>query len=235
MDRTCRLSHLSKARRFTGVSLPVWMGRVIGMTAAVLLHAILLFGLFTCSADYQPATQSRAAITVQLLRSEPISAPVSPSSMETTVDAPRTGLARQSAVDGNRSAAPSRDEVAPHASDLTPEMAGALDSIATFLRAGMLDRRPLPVSEPDAGMLNGSTSTGLPIKLRLFIGSNGHVVRIDVLAADEGDAQFIERLKQMFFATRYLPGRLNGGDVNAYTDIQLNATPLPVNASSDTH
>lgn len=211
--------------------MPVRLSHVIGMTAAVLLHAILLFSLFTCSVDYQPATESRAAITVQLLRPESISAPISPS-VETVADTLRTASVRRPDVDSSHSAAPSNG-VMPNASSFVPEKAGALDSTAAFLRAGTLDRRPLPVSEPDTDMLNGSTSTGLPIRLRLFIGSSGRVLRIDVLAADEGDAQFIEKLKQMFFATRYIPGRLNGRDVDAYTDIQLNAAPLPVNASSD--
>lgn len=233
MDRASQSSRLPKARQATGVNLPVRLSHVIGMTAAVLLHAILLFSLFTCSVGYHPATESRAAITVQLLQPEPISAPIPPS-IEATAGTLRAASVRQPDVDSNHSAAPSHDATS-NVSGLVPEKAGALDSTAAFLRASTLDRRPLPASEPDTDMLNGSTSTGLPIKLRLFIGSTGHVLRIDVLAADEGDAQFIVQLKQMFFATRYIPGRLNGRDVDAYTDIQLNAAPLPANASSDTH
>ena len=207
-------------------TVPVRWNGVVGMIAAVLLHAILAAVFFTCSVERSLNTGNRTVTEVQLSRLEPVSAPAS--SLAEAVDVLPAGSLQQSAIGSSHSKTPSLDEVeASNPPELVLEKEDLSNDRVSFLPAGELDRRPLPVSEPDIGMLNGSISTGLPIKLRLFINSYGYVSRIDVLVADEGDTQFIERLKQMFFATRYIPGRLNGLDVDAFTDIQLNAAPLP--------
>ena len=189
-----------------------------GMAAAVLLHAILMGGFFASSANHRLVTGSRSVIEAQLPRLELASASTSHESASTLAVNSVKRVTRSS----RHGKTPAREEP-PRPREFVSEKADLPDSTTAFLPASALDRRPLPVSEPDAGMLDGAASTGLPIKLRLFIDKEGRVLRIDVLAAETGDIQFVERLKQMFFATRYIPGRLNELDVGAFTDIQLNA------------
>lgn len=229
MDHIGRSSLLPGTRQTIGANFLVRLRGMVGMVAAVLLHGLLLANVFTRPAEHQ-ATGSRTAIAVQLLRPESIPMPAPPSTEPVGTLPPHP--VQQPAVAGSHGAVPRRRST-PTEQDLLSGKTDISDSAVTFLPASMLDRRPLPVSEPDTSMLNGSTSTGLPINLRLFIDSYGNVLRIDVLSANADDAQFIEQLKQMFFATRYIPGRRNGRDVGAFTDIQLNAVTLPNNASSD--
>lgn len=192
------------------------------MAAAVLLHAILMGSFFTSSANHHLVTGSRAVIEVQQLKLEVASTSPSPASTSAlSVDS-----VQRTTSSSSHGKTPDREE-SPSPRAVISEKVDLPDSEIEFLPTSALDRRPLPVSEPDAGMLDGVASTGFPIKLRLFIDKEGHVLRIDILAADTGDMQFVERLKQMFFATRYIPGRLNGLDVSAFIDIQLNVATLP--------
>lgn len=231
--RSAQSLRLPKVKQSGAANLPVRPNKILGMTASVLLHVILGGGLITYFADHRPPSGSPTLVKVQLLRPESVSALASSSSAESG-NTQSTNSVRQSALNDSHRKTPSRDEEppnSPNAEEKVEEKADAPDDTSAFLPTNMLDRRPLPVSEPDISMLNGTTSTGLPIKLRLFIDNNGYVLRIDVLAADANDIQFIEQLKKMFFATRYIPGRLNGLDVGTFTDIQLNTMSLPGNAS----
>ncbi len=64
-------------------------------------------------------------------------------------------------------------------------------------------------------------SSGLPVRLRLFVDPQGEVADIRVLQASDLDAEAVERLKRMFFETRFLPGKKDGVDVAAFMDIEL--------------
>lgn len=97
---------------------------------------------------------------------------------------------------------------------------------ARFLPDSALQRGALPVSQPDLDAIEGLQFSGLPIRLRLFIDESGRVVRIDTLRGSADDAEAIERLKRMFAATAFVPGRLAGRDVASYQDLDFRAEAI---------
>jgi hypothetical protein len=83
-----------------------------------------------------------------------------------------------------------------------------------------LDGPVRPRSAPDMAMLEGLPWSGLPTRLRLFIDSQGTVVDARALASREAD-EVVARLCQMFLATGFTPGRVNGEPVPSYKDIEI--------------
>ena len=90
-----------------------------------------------------------------------------------------------------------------------------------FWPTSELEIPPLPRSEPDATHLTGALASGLPIRLRLYIDARGAVANIEVLQASEQDADVVNRMKKMFYETRFLAGRRTGEDVASYMDIEV--------------
>lgn len=84
----------------------------------------------------------------------------------------------------------------------------------------------MPKSAPDSASLAGVASSGLPIRLRLFVDARGVVAKVEVLHANEFDAEAVARLKEVFRATGFIPGRFNGVDVASYMDIELSLADL---------
>jgi hypothetical protein len=107
---------------------------------------------------------------------------------------------------------------------------------STFLPSSQMERGAVPTSEPDSQLLNGVENTGLPIRLRLYVDKHGVVKDIHTLQADDMDAMAVERLKAMFYATKFIPARREGKDMSSYMDIELNLTDFtgvsPVPAAS---
>ena len=89
-----------------------------------------------------------------------------------------------------------------------------------------LELPPLPRSEPDATRLLGAVASGLPIRLRLYIDELGVVANIELLQASEQDDDVVERVKKMFYDTRFLAGRRAGIDVASYMDIEISVADL---------
>ena len=87
-----------------------------------------------------------------------------------------------------------------------------------------LDVSPLPRSSPDLSVLTGSSSSGLPLRLRLFVDEHGHVVEVLATQVAPGDEEVVQRLRRMFLETLFLPGKLNGADVPSYMDLELAIT-----------
>lgn len=85
---------------------------------------------------------------------------------------------------------------------------------------------PLPKSAPDSTPLAGVPNSGLPIRLRLFVDARGAVAKVEVLQASQFDAEAVARLKDVFLATGFVPGRSNGVDVASYLDIELSLADL---------
>lgn len=94
----------------------------------------------------------------------------------------------------------------------------------SFLPSRTLDVSPLPRSSPDLTVLTGVPSSGLPLRLRLFVDERGRVVEILAVEASVGDEEVIDRLRHMFFETLFLPGKLRGSDVASYMDLELAIT-----------
>jgi len=98
------------------------------------------------------------------------------------------------------------------------------DPWASFLPSRTLDVSPLPRSSPDLGVLTGVPSSGLPLRLRLFVDERGRVVEVRAMQPAVGDDEVIDRLRHMFFETLFLPGKLRGNDVASYMDLELAIT-----------
>jgi|SRR6516225_5197344 hypothetical protein len=92
-----------------------------------------------------------------------------------------------------------------------------------FAPPAELDAVARPRSTLDIAALQGLSWSGLPIRLRLFVDVRGTVVDVVVLQANEGE-QVLRRLRQMFLATAFIPGRVAGVDVASYRDIELTLT-----------
>jgi hypothetical protein len=90
-----------------------------------------------------------------------------------------------------------------------------------FLPSYALERRPVPISEPDLNPLSNIATTGLPIQLRLFINRFGKVVEIQIRQAPAADTRFVDQVVERFRATAFIPGRREGIDVPSFMDIEL--------------
>ncbi len=93
--------------------------------------------------------------------------------------------------------------------------------LGDYLPSAMMDRRPMPVSEPDIDALKGLTTSGLPVRLRIFIDRLGRVTAVKTLQAGLLDEEFAAGLQAMFLATAFIPGRLHGEDAASFLDIEL--------------
>jgi hypothetical protein len=77
------------------------------------------------------------------------------------------------------------------------------------------------MSAPDTNQLDGLYFSAQAIRLRLLVTAAGRVAEVQILQAAAEDADSVEHLKAMFFATTYIPGRLHGQPVAAQLDMEL--------------
>lgn len=89
-----------------------------------------------------------------------------------------------------------------------------------------VDRKALPQMNIDQSMLANKVSSGLPIKLRLYINASGRVVKVDKIAVLDQDALFAENLAKLLYEVRFLPAKREGLDVDSYQDLQLSFNPI---------
>jgi hypothetical protein len=99
------------------------------------------------------------------------------------------------------------------------DLAVALDK--DFVPSTELELAPLPKSAPDISMLQGLAWSGLPMRLRLYVDAQGTVVDVQVLQTSDEET-VTQRVRSMFLATAFIPGRVHGRDVPSYKDIELN-------------
>jgi hypothetical protein len=92
-----------------------------------------------------------------------------------------------------------------------------------FLSPADLDVAALPRSAPDITMIGGLMWSGVPMRLRLFVNATGKVVDVAVLQTADTD-DVVDKVKAMFLATAFIPGRAHGVDVASYKDIELDAS-----------
>lgn len=93
--------------------------------------------------------------------------------------------------------------------------------LTAYLPSSAMERRPVPVSEPDLASISTDAASGLPVRLRIYIDRLGNVVSVATLDAADADAAFVAALARMFRATAFLPGQRGGVDVASYMDIEL--------------
>ena len=89
-----------------------------------------------------------------------------------------------------------------------------------------VDRKALPQMNIDQSMLANEVSSGLPIKLRIYINAFGRVVKVEPIALLDQDALFAENLAKLLFEVRFLPAKREGLDVDSYQDLQLSFNPI---------
>ena len=90
-----------------------------------------------------------------------------------------------------------------------------------YLKQGELDRKAQARSAPDASQLTGLQSTGLPMRLRLFISRRGDVVDVMPLQVASGDEEAFVLVRAMFRHTGFFPGIKHGADDNSQMDSEL--------------
>lgn len=117
-----------------------------------------------------------------------------------------------------------RAEPAPARQQGARLVASAEEAPATgprYYAATEVDRPALPRSSPDPAMLDGIAPSGLPIRLRLYIAADGAVTQVEALFAAEQDEPVVERLREMFRATGFMPASRHGQEVASYQDIDV--------------
>ena len=107
--------------------------------------------------------------------------------------------------------------------DLAPQPSTATtpNPLTAYLPSSAMERRPMPVSEPNIASVRTDASSGLPVRLRLYIDRLGNVVSVVPLLASDADAAFVAALERMFRTTAFIPGQRGGVDVASYMDIEL--------------
>jgi len=93
--------------------------------------------------------------------------------------------------------------------------------MGVFVPSSKLDSPLVPMSAPDTSRLDGLNFSGQLIRLRLLVNAAGQVAEVLVLQAAPEDADAVDHIKAMFFATTYIPGRLHGKPVAAQLDMEL--------------
>ena len=91
-----------------------------------------------------------------------------------------------------------------------------------------VDRKALPQMNIDQSMLPTEGSSGLPIKLRLYINAFGKVVKVEPIAVLDQDTIFVDKLAKLLCEIQFLPAKREGLDVDSYQDLLLSFNPLPI-------
>ncbi|MPS47615.1 MAG: hypothetical protein E2592_01285 [Methylobacillus sp.] len=89
-----------------------------------------------------------------------------------------------------------------------------------FYSSEEVDRKAVPISNLDISMMNGWYS-GLPIRLRLYIDSDGRVREVVQFSDRPEEKEFIAQLTQLLSHMRFIPAKINGHDVNSYQDVEF--------------
>lgn len=91
-----------------------------------------------------------------------------------------------------------------------------------------VDRKAIPQMNIDQSMLAEDESSGLPIKLRLYINAYGRVVKVEPIAVLDQDTSFAEKIASLLYEVRFLPAKRKGLDVDSYQDLQLSFNPITI-------
>lgn len=193
--------------------------RLPAVTAAVmLLHAALLLALARPGSTAAAARTSPPAARWIVLVAPTRDAGPSDARTEAAFPArmaahrlePRSAPAGSDATAGVQTASPT--PAAP------PDDRAA--AIGIYRAATMLDAPVRARSAPDISALAGLPWSGVPLRLRLFIDTQGTVVDARILQSAEAD-DVAERVRRMFLATGFTAGVEGGHPVPSYKDIEL--------------
>ena len=184
--------------------------KAILAAGSIALHGGLITLALTPPAARIHADPRPAVIAVRLI------APVVPIAPVVS-EAPVTPVGPVTPVVAVSGIPPEPVPIVPSKAEAAPET----EAGETYLPSVLMDRRPTPVSEPDLTIVEGVPSSGLPVRLRIYIDRFGTVVNVVTLEAGILDDEFVIALQKMFRATAFLPGGKDGIDVPSYMDIEL--------------
>ena len=177
--------------------------RLILATGSIGLHAAMLAVALVPPAIVRPG--SELALTVRLI-----------------ADAPRRQAVTSVIVFAELSEpTPVLPDVFIAEALIEPIAVATAVALSAYLPSSAMERRPTPISEPDIASIQTNASSGLPVRLRLYVDRRGQVVEVVTLVASDADAAFVVALARMFRATAFLPGQRAGVDVASYMDIEL--------------
>lgn len=91
--------------------------------------------------------------------------------------------------------------------------------LADYLSEQDVEIKALPVSNIDHSKLTDVFISGLPIKMRLYINSEGRVMKVEKLAVLEQDHELQVALEKILPEMTFIPAKKNGLAVNSYQDI----------------
>ena len=100
-----------------------------------------------------------------------------------------------------------------------------------YLSTDEIDRKAMPQASISESDIVSKFSSGLPIKLRLYINLLGQLVKIERINVFDQDDFFASQLEQQLYNIVFLPARRNGVDVDSYQEIEFtfNSAPLILN------
>ena len=194
-------------------------GPLLACVAAVLAaHAALLATLWRSggqadlAAAADGARDGRRLVILDAARVAALSVPAAPAPAPGASAAPPAEAA---------SATADAQAAADDASRPVGIRLGSAAGIGLYRPSTALDTAVRTRSAPDLSLLNGLTWSGLPLRIRLFIDADGHVVDVQVLQSAE-QPEVIDRVRRMFLATGFTSGTQGGRPVPCYKDIEMN-------------
>lgn len=96
----------------------------------------------------------------------------------------------------------------------------------SFLPPSSLDHPALPKSGPAIEALDDIPTSGMTIRMRLYIDEAGVVQRVAPFAFGPDDEAAVLQLQQVFMSTTFLAGQRQGKYVRSYLDIEITPNPL---------
>lgn len=199
-----------------------WRGLLVCTVTVVAAHAALIetmvgHGLQPTSRP-MPAADQRTPSRLVLLDREQVASLTQP-----RAEVPAEPAQVEQPPPAASAPAPAPAKVAEQAASAADPTEGsrAMRPTTTIYRTpAQLDVPPRARSAPDVSVLNGLTWSGTPIRLRVFIDSQGNVVDTQVLQSGEA-ADVIALVRQVFLATGFTPGIEHGQPVPSYKDIEI--------------
>ena len=91
-----------------------------------------------------------------------------------------------------------------------------------FFPTHLMDRPPFPVSAPTPRVyLEKAEMPATLVRLRLYIDEKGRVVNVTISTENEISKTASQQIREMFFATSFVPGHINNTDLPCFMDIEV--------------
>ncbi len=135
-----------------------------------------------------------------------------------TQDAP--GSSSGPATASLRSNANYQQERRTHAASLSQDVDGL-----RFYTSTEVDRQALPASALELLDVMALVSDASTMVLRVYIGSEGAVLRVEIVRASEGNYAAAARLALILMETRFVPAKRLGTDVAAVRELEFQIDP----------